>query len=316
MTGDEEKVNKKGRDPIFMVCLVVFLVATIAVTGAHIDRHYISQDNTLASDGYTVTVDYVGTYYGFYETPNAVVFDTTYKNLAEDSNVKKSNDYAVRTTFSKLTFKIGTDANYLLGFQNAIIGHKAGETVKVKLDAADAYASADISTLVDAAVVQNVKTVEKMSTEKFEKMYGFKVTGTSSVFKSVYGWDAIASLNSSDSTVSVRYHPTVGTTYNVDVKYGKVGLNVTAVNDTNVSFKYEVKEFVKTGKTIGSMSEIQMIKVDFGTSKFYITEVSETNGDGIADTFLYKNVDEKYNADLYFLIKVDKVEKKAPTTNP
>lgn len=310
MTGDEEKVNKKGRDPIFMTCLVIFLAATIAVTGAHIDRHYLTQDNTLANDGYTVTVDYVGTYYAFYENPNAVIFDTTYKNLGEDKDVKKGNDYE-KSSYSKLTFKLGPDSNYLMEFQNAILGHKVGDTVMVKIKAADAYVSADIQTVVDASQVQKVKSVEKLSAELFEKTYGFKVTGTSSVFKSVYGWDAVASLNSSDNTVSVRYQPVVGSSYHVDTKYGTVNLIVSAADDSFVSFKYEVKDFVRTGGSSGGMDHIQMIKVDFGTSLFYITGIIDANGDGKADSFVYKNVGEKFNEDLFFKIKIDKVVRKS-----
>jgi hypothetical protein len=64
---------------------------------------------------------------------------------------------------------------------------------------------------------------------------------------------------------------------------------------------------VITGYTVvstqGINKEIQMIKVDFGKDKFYITSVTDS-GSGSADTFTYKTVSERYNQDMYFEIEV------------
>jgi hypothetical protein len=42
--------------------------------------------------------------------------------------------------------------------------------------------------------------------------------------------------------------------------------------------------------------------VDFGTNKFYITSVTESGG--VANSFTYRNVSERFNQDLYFEIEI------------
>lgn len=307
MAGEGEKV-KKSRDPILMVCFVVFLVATVAVTAAHIDRHYIQKDMTEANNGYTVSVNYTGTYYDYIDGDNAVLFDTSVKSIANDSKVVKANDYETKLVFNKLEFKIGSDG-YIMDFQNAIVGHKAGDVVKVCVKGDRGYPVADLPVTVNSATVQKISAIEIMPASVFESIYGFKVVATSSEFKSVYGWDATASLNSADNTVSVQYKPVAGTTYDFKVKngaFGKVTANVVSVTGSEIQFKYGVSGYKKVGTALGA-SEIQMIKVDMGTKTMYITSVQDAGG--TVESFTYKTVGEKYNQDLYFKITVEKVTK-------
>ena len=89
----------------------------------------------------------------------------------------------------------------------------------------------------------------------------------------------------------------------VDNGFGKVTLNVTSVAGGSITFTYTVSNY-KTVSTEGSDKEIQMIMLDFGTHKWYINSVTDTDGNGVADTFTYKTVEEKYNQDLYFEIEI------------
>lgn len=302
---DEEKV-KKGKDSIFMVCLVVFLLAVSAVTIAHVDRHYIAKDQTPANTGNTVEVDYVGTFYGYYGSDGAAIFDTTYKSIGESTDVKdtKSNDYT-KGSFSKLSMKLGSD-NYLKDFQNAVLGHKAGDTVYVKIGAADAYWVGGAVKEVSCSADQSLPLSEKMPADKFESFYKFKVTGVSSVFKSAYGWDAVASFNSADNTVNITYIPEVGKTYTPETKFGTVNFKVSSVTADKILVKYEVKNYKTVGEAKDGFKPIQMIKLDMGMTVMYITSVGDESG-GSAGKFCCKNVEEKNDIDLYFKITVSKV---------
>ncbi|MCL2295471.1 MAG: hypothetical protein FWC29_00100, partial [Methanomassiliicoccaceae archaeon] len=68
-------------------------------------------------------------------------------------------------------------------------------------------------------------------------------------------------------------------------------------------YTYVISDY-KVVSAQGAEKKIQMIMMDFGIEKFYITSVVDADNNGIADTFSYKTVEERYNQDLYFEIKI------------
>ena len=91
MTG--ERTAKKDRDPIFMVCLGIFLIAAVIAVGAYINNEFVATGDEKASTGDKVSVNYTGTYYDEYGNEKAVVFDTSWSSVASDDDIAKSNDF-------------------------------------------------------------------------------------------------------------------------------------------------------------------------------------------------------------------------------
>jgi hypothetical protein len=307
MTGNEGKV-KKDRDPIMKVCFVVFILAVCAVIGAGVYDKYLVKDDSLVNNGSTVTVNYVGTFYSYYGEENSVVFDTTYSSIGNDDNIEKSNDYS-KTSYAVLEFTVGDD-DVLAAFQNAIVGHKVGDTVWVTVIVGEGYVAPDTTGTVDCSNAITVARSETMTVTEFEAIYeDLDGTGSNMSFTSVYGWSATSSYDVSTGMVTVYYSPEAGSSYvNYEGSYGKVTLDVSSTTASTITFTYSVTDYVKVGEDAAGNIEIQMIKVDFGTSCFYITSVTDPSSEGVADTFDYKTVGEKYNQVLYFKIVIVSIE--------
>jgi hypothetical protein len=304
MSGDEVRI-KKDRDPIMAVCFVVFLLASVAVIGSTVYNNYVKADDTVAAPGDSVSVNYTGTYYAYFEEGNAAVFDTSYWSVADDKDILKSNDFTARaeSAYSPLSFTVGGN-EVLVDFGNAAIGHKVGETIRVLIPADRGYVVADTGKTVSTSVSITIPAVQKLTSAQFESIYEFKLLGRANDLTSPYGWLADASYNTADDTVTLYYKPTTGQSYTItDDTFGKVAASVTSVSSTDISFRYVVSAY-KVVSSSGANKEIEMIKVNLGTEIFYINSVVDSNGDGVADSFTYKTVGERYNQPLYFEIKI------------
>jgi hypothetical protein len=305
MSGDEVRI-KKDRDPIMVVCFVVFLLASVAVIGSTVYNDFVKADDTLAAPGDSVVVDYTGTYYAYYGETNAVVFDTSYWGIADDDSVTKSYGFTLKaeSAYLPLKFKVG-GTDVLADFGNAVIGHKVGDKIRVLVAADRGYVAADTEKTVSTSDTVTIPAEQKLTSAQFESIYGYKLTGRANNIVSPYGWPADAAYNSSDDTVTVYNKPVVGQSYDItDDKFGKVAANVTASGASSVSFKYVLSGYTVVGNGPGSSKNIEMIKVNLGTQVFYINSVIDTNGDSIAESFTYKTAEERYNQPLYFDIEI------------
>jgi len=288
---------KKDRDPIMMICLVVFAVAAIAVIGIFIVNTYLPSGDEQASMGDEVTVDYTGTYYQAYGEEYAVVFDTNVASIGNDSNVKKANDYTAKTTYSGLTFTIG-DGDMLAGFEKGIIGYKVGETIRIVIPAEEAYVAADTSGVLSTTgnTMASTKIVEKSI---FTGIYS-DVTlkeGQNVQFTTKMGWEANAMLVNNGKSVQISYLAEAGETYNAyESGDTVVNFKVTSVDGNTITYDIDVQDAVH----IGNSTEIQMIKIYLGEEAIYITGVG---GGEIA----YKTGAEKTNQTLYFEVKITKI---------
>jgi len=305
MTDDEVKV-KKERDPIMVVCFVVFLIASLSVIGASVYND-VRGDSTTVVVGDTVSVDYVGSFYNFYEETNYVVFDTSRWSVANNDSVPKSNSFTLKAEnqYKPLSFKVG-GTDVLKMFGDAVIGHKVGDKVRVMIPSGQGYNGPDTLTTIQSSTTYTVPLTEKITASQFADLYGFTLTGTVSLEKSAYGWPAFAAFNTSDSTVTMTYSPVAGQDYVVvDDDFGKLKYRVTTVSST-ISFTQYVSDFTVVSQS-GNVKNIQMIEVDLGTEKYFITSVTDTNNDGISESFTYKTVGETVNQDLYFVIEIKSI---------
>jgi len=306
MAEDDEPKVKKEREPIAWACFIVFLIASVAVLGGFVNDNYIQDTNVYAADGYTVSVNYTGAYYAYVNENGAVVFDTTYESVNNNSSILKSNDYTTPSSYSAISFTLGSTTTYLSAFMNAVVGHHAGETVTVKI--VNAYPSASATKTVSLSAVQTTATSTVITAADFATIYGFTLTSSATI-TSAYGWSAVATFDAATDTVSISYNPTAGQTYTAyEGSFGKVTVHVVSVSAGTITYTYSLDKCVATGviNTDGTY-EIEMIKLYFGGNNvIYITAVDNVSN---PTSIEYKTVSEKYNETMYFTIHIESVTK-------
>jgi len=294
MTG--EKTAKKDRDPIFTICLAIFLIAAVVAVGAFIANEYFPDNSETASTGDKVTVNYTGTYYDEYGKEHAVVFDTSYANIGNDSNIAKANDYTAKSSYSPLSFTVG-GTTVLKAFGDSVIGHKVGDKYNVYLSESEGYyGHSTFGTLKKTGNVMYMSTT--MTKSEFTAAYPDVSVAENSqtTFTSDYGWDATAILTNNGKSVLVSYAPEVKT-YEV-YKSGNTVVNykVTQITDGQIAYDIDIQN-----PTFVDSTNIQMIKLDLGVKTIYITSIS-------GDEITYKEGSERTNQPLYFQIEIVKIE--------
>ncbi len=288
---------KKKRDPIFSVCFVVFVVACVGILGVYVDEHYLQSDETKVAYGDKVTVDYTGTYYAFYGEANAVVFDTSIASVGNNDDIAKANSFS-KSSYSTLSVTVGSNGA-LKGFENALVGHKIGDTFTVKIPAGEGYVAPAGSVHEDVSTTFAVPAVQEMTKAQFTDVYGSDVTltaGTSVRITTAYGWTGLATFVSSTNMVVVQNMPTSGETYqyigNDDSEYGKVSYKVNSISSDSISVTMSFSDT----KSVGN-GNIAMLEINVDGNGIYVTGV----GSG---TYSYKTCEERDNIDLYFEITI------------
>lgn len=242
-TVKEKPKVKRSIDPIIAVCAAVLLLSSVVIIAATIDDKFFSQGDTSAATAWdTVEVDYVGSFYGYYDE-GGMVFDTSIESIGTD--YLKSYSFE-RTSYSKLSFTIG-QGKMLTGFENALLGMRPGETVRVAIPVGEGYG--DGTSFSDLVSVTDLKTPRTLIMTKDECTTYLGSTPTAGVLKAKtpFGWDAEAILDSVSGTYTViqnpsvdTYKPKADTSDSLDVLY-----KVTGVTATEITFDYEFSDGVK-----------------------------------------------------------------------
>lgn len=281
---------KKDRDPIFMVCLIVFLIAAVAVLGVFVKDNYFPSSDSVASNGDSVSVEYTGTYYAYYGENGAVLFDTSYYSIA-NSGITKAHDFTLKSesSYSALTYTIG-GSSVLKVFGDAAIGHKVGDKFRVCVDELNGYVSGE--SLVKASTTFTTSSSFLITKTQFSSLHSdiTLTVGTSTTFESVYGWKGLATPTDDGNMVAVTYMVTSGSTY--EVKDGDATLKFT-VSNINSDGTFQCKLSIDGWKG-------QMVKTYVGTEVVYITEYDGNN-------VVYKTCGEKCNQKLYFEIELKSI---------
>ncbi|MBI2547028.1 MAG: peptidylprolyl isomerase [Candidatus Aenigmarchaeota archaeon] len=124
--------------------IVIAILAIIVIGGlAYLQFGGMMQERT-AKVGNLVTVNYIGSF------ENGTVFDTSIESVA----IQKGIGDPLRT-YEPLQFVVGS-GQLIKGFDNAVVGMKAGETKNVTLQPQDAYGSysQDLLVTVNASSIQ------------------------------------------------------------------------------------------------------------------------------------------------------------------
>ncbi len=284
-------------DPIFTTCLVVFIVACVAVLAVYVDEEFVASDSYEVAYGDTVEVNYTGTFYAPYGEEYAVVFDTSVSGIGEDDDVLKSNSFS-RSSYGTISVTVGK-GTYLEMFEMGLIGHMVGDKFVVEMPIGDGYVAPESSFHENVSTTLSIPLVQEMTKTQFDALYGgIDLTGGSSVaFDTVYGWPGLAAYDTSSNMVVVINLPESGETYeyagNEDNPYGKVSFEVASVNQ-DITAVMTFEDYTVVDEETG---EIQMIELNLDGNVVYVTNI---NG----DEYTYKTCSETYNIVLYFEIEV------------
>lgn len=282
--------NKQKRDiePIMAISFVVFLLASVAVLSVFVYDNYIfAEDEVVIVPGSKVEVDYTGSIFGYYDEVGALIFDTSVKNHAEKESYNKVGNFT-RTSFKPLEVTPGSGKALTL-FENALIGKKVGDTVRVTILQGEGYISKN-NTISETFSVEFVQYFEAKS---FEEMYDLKiVNGVPPVeFQTIYGWDATAIYDTTKSMVKVENKP-VDSEYTLKSNELNKGANAKMVvnsSGTNIDCTLSVES---TGD--------YMVWVDLGYESFYIY--------GKEGSKLKITNDPAAEYDIYFVITIKSIE--------
>ncbi|MBR4225694.1 MAG: FKBP-type peptidyl-prolyl cis-trans isomerase [Candidatus Methanomethylophilaceae archaeon] len=279
--------------------IVALIIAAIAIVGAGVaallltggEEKKTDPDHVIAS-GDRVSVNYTGSYYGYVGDQNAAVFDTSYRTIAEDGSVFKSCDFSKRSEYEPLEFVVD-DGKLLKKFNDAVVGHRVGDLVRVGLSAEEGYVAG-----VESGTLPTGGSTMPRSYYTTASIFGSLYRGVELAkdvpvrFTTSYGWPGTATLYE-NGIVTMVYDPAVGESYKVfDNSRTSAFYHVTSVGDDSISFDIEVRNPVHVdGKSI------QMVRMEMGTKVLYITGI---DGDGLH----YKTGGERFNQPLYFEIEI------------
>lgn len=130
--------------------IVLLVIAGIVLYFQFGDR----VNSTTVKVGDIVAVDYVGTF------ENGTVFDTSKELVAIQSNI-----FDPKRDYAPLKFTVGS-GELIKGFDDAVVGMKAGDTKKITLQPKDAYGDVnpDLIIIVNASKIETDKTLSVGST--------------------------------------------------------------------------------------------------------------------------------------------------------
>lgn len=315
---DEEDVKpRREREPISLVCLIIIVVATVAVVGAYVNDHMINDgDDTEADTGSTVVMDYTLSLYGCYDNGGAI-YQTTVESIADSAKWVHSAGYTESTSYSTFSVTLGS-GSVLQAFNDALYGAKEGDKIRLAIPLGEGYTASSTTKSASMSGLTTPTSVT-MAASEFTNMYSDVSVpsngAATAIEKTVLGWSGIATA-SSDGKVTVTYMPTAGEEYTiVEGSFGTVKASVSTVSGGVITFSLVISNTQTVtdqySDDLDGFSEIKMIKLslynvtagsDVISGTVYINGLNSGNGE-----FSYRTLAENYNTVLYYVITVKSV---------
>lgn len=312
MADASEKVTKKKeREPITWICFIVFLIACIVVLGNYVNENFIQDDKETVEYGDSVDLDYTGSLYDYYDsngTAIPVIFDTSLKSVADDDSNLFISGFS-KTSFSQSTITLGNHT-FLTAFENAVMGHKVGDTIRVKIAAADAYPAANDLTYIanNASAPLSFTNGFTVTVSQFNTLFDKNITSFTSGTASYTDVNGLpAKVTYDGSLCKVYYELEAGHAYSIsDTEVGKVTLTPIAVGAT-VTYTLSIEDYksvsgdvvASTGQTL---AQIEMISLNLFGTNYNI--IGYTADGGIIYNNATSSSDAIHNMDLYFVIHI------------
>ena len=242
---DKPKV-KRNIDPIIAVCAAVLILSSVVIIAATIDDKFFSEGDTSAATAWdTVEVDYVGSFYGYYDD-GGMIFDTSIEDIGKNADYYRSYGFD-KSSYAKLTFTIGED-KMLTAFENALLGKRPGDTVRIPIPVGKGYGDGTSFKDLVSVTGLEIDCVLNMTKDECTTYLGSTPTADGVLkAKTPFGWDAQATLDSVSGAYTVTQNPSVDTykpkadtSDSPDLQY-----KVTGVTATEITFDYEFSDDVK-----------------------------------------------------------------------
>jgi len=286
MAEDNEVSKRKGRDPILMIGTIVLVLAFVVVVSGYAYGQLVNtESNEPAKYGSNVKVDYVGSFYGWYDE-GGTVFDTSLRSVASNESIPKSWEFVLKENPAPLSVTIG-NGRALAEFERALIGMKPGETKRIMIE--EGYGPVPAASERDWKMTDTMQYKEEMSASVFKDTFGLANAspGRYVDLDHPYGWKSEARFNSS-GTVTVT-HLVENKTYTMnDYMDVEVTLNAT---DFDIEFFIDA-----VADPTGDPTAVKLIEFKYGGQRFYITNVDA----GVK--FTTKSTNEITGMNLYFVI--------------
>jgi FKBP-type peptidyl-prolyl cis-trans isomerase 2 len=307
MAEDSDVPRKEKRDPILMIGTIVLVLAFVVVISGYAYAQFVTPDKGPVKYGSSIEVDYVGSYYGWYDGyddgdekdhyrgATGTVFDTSLWSVAESQGTDEEKhdfswEFKKRDEAAYVPFNVTVGSGGALkDFENVLIGMKVGETAYIKIE--NAYGEVPNAKSKKWDLVKtDFPLKETMSTATFKATFGVTVIYQDDFTGLLhpYGWKCDATYNT-DGTVTVTHKVTNSETYNVNDSM-TVTTSVTSATTFTTEFKFP-------GTTPGPKGEIKLIEFKFGEQKYYVSNVN-------AADFVTKSTGETTGMTLYFKITV------------
>ena len=269
----EKAIRKKEREPIATVCLVVLLIASVAVLGVFINDNYISKNKETVEYGDSIELNYTGSLYAYYNdksTYTPVIFDTSVESVGKDTGNAFIASFN-KTSYATSTIKLdsatsGNNTDYLKAFEDACVGHKVGDTFSFKIDKNDAYKTGIACT--ETTTSMSVDNHFEMTVDAYNKLFNDNLTSIPTASfdkKDVNGLLAQVVSTDGGKTATVVYKMDAGVDYTIYEKagLGKVVFNATSVGSTiaytlTISEQKEIADQTAYGTTIQAIEMISL----------------------------------------------------------
>jgi len=234
---------KKGKDPILAICTAILLLSSAIVIVATIDDKFFSESDTSAVTAWdNVKVDYVGSFYGYYDE-GGMIFDTSIESIGKNDDYLKSYGFS-KTSYSSLTFIVGK-GTMLTMFEDALLGMRPGETVRIEIPAGEGYGNGTSLSPYTDLEMDRILTMTKEQCTAY--IGSVPAAGVILTAKTPFGWDAQAILDPVSGAYIVIQNPSEGDTYTQkgdesetpDVRY-----EVTGMTSDKIIFDYAFSEDV------------------------------------------------------------------------
>jgi len=285
MAEDIDVPHKKGRDPILMIGTIVLVLAFVVVISGYVYGQFTSESKEPAKFGDRVKVDYIGSYYGYYDEQGSQVFDTSYW-LVADGDFDYSWEFNKKEEKAYIPFNVTIGSNGALkDFENVLIGMKPGDTARIAIP--DAYGEVPAAkNKTWGKTMDGFKVTEKMSIDTFKATFGLDnaFVGSYADLEHPYGWMSNAVCDSNGIVTVVHLVENKEYKMNDDVK-----ATVTLNGDGTFKMVLDITQ------ETGIHDDLKLIEFKFDGQTYYITEVSATE-------FKTKSTEEKVGMVLYFEI--------------
>ncbi len=228
----ERKTKGNGKIKIKTAYVIIAAVALFVIaTGAIFAYMTYFNDKEKVETGDMVKVWYVG------ELEDGTVFDTNIPEIAKKNNITERNQTLDFTAGSGMVIK---------GFDDGVIGMKAGQEKKIEIEPENAYGTYDASKVVSG--IQIKKKIDKMMPvarnilvpiDKFKEIFGEEAVEGEMYTTEELPWQ-LRAAEVNETTVKMIGEPEIGKSY--VQKNAQYPIIVVEMNETSIIIEQDIKD--------------------------------------------------------------------------